>query len=49
MLTILFSIFRAEADADQFFLALNSLHPALKFTMEKEADQTLSFLDVKVD
>ena len=44
-----FSIFRTEADADQFFLALNSLHPALKFTMEKEADQALSFLDVKVD
>ena len=44
-----FSIFRTEADADQFFLALKSLHPALKFTMEKEANQTLSFLDVKVD
>ena len=44
-----FSIFRTEADADQFFLALNSLHPALKLTMKKEADQTLSFLDVKLD
>ena len=44
-----FSIFRAEADADQFLLTLNSLHPALKFTMEKEANQTLIFLDVKVD
>ena len=44
-----FCIFRTEVDADQFFLALNSLHPALKFTMEKEANQTLSFLNVKVD
>ena len=44
-----FSIVRIEADADQFFLALNSLHLALKFTMEKQANQTLSFLDVKVD
>ena len=33
-----FSIFKTEADADQFFLALNSLHPALKFTMVKEAE-----------
>ena len=38
-----FSIFTTKADADQFFLALNSLHTALKFTFEKEADQTLSF------
>ena len=44
-----FSIFRTQADADQFFLALNSQHPALKLTMEKEADQTLFVLDVKVD
>ena len=44
-----FSIFRTEADADHFFLALNSLHPTLKFTMEKETDQALSFFDVKVD
>ena len=44
-----FSIFRKEADADQFFLALNSLHPALKFKIEKEADQTISFLDVIVN
>ena len=44
-----FHIFRTEADADRFFLALSSLHPALKFTIEKEADQTLSFLVVKVN
>ena len=29
--------------------ALNSLHSALKFTMEKEANQTLPFLDVKIE
>ena len=30
-------------------LVLNSLHQALKFTTEKEADQTLSFFELKVD
>ena len=35
-----FAIFRSEAEADKFFTALNSPHSALKFTMEKEANQT---------
>ena len=44
-----FAIFRSEAEAEKIFTALNSLHPALKFTMEKEANQTLPFLDVKIE
>ena len=43
-----FAIFRSEADAEKNFTALNSLHSALKFTMEKEANQMLSFLNVKI-
>ena len=42
-----FAIFKSETKADKFFTALNSLHSALKFTMKKEANHTLSFLDVK--
>jgi len=33
---------------DRFLSLLNSLHPALKFTVEYELHSTLSFLDVKV-
>ena len=44
-----FAILRSEAEADKFFTALNSLNSALKFTMKKEANQTLPFLDVKIE
>ena len=44
-----FAIFISKAEADKFFTALNSLHSALKFTMEKEANQTLPVLDVKIE
>ena len=44
-----FTIFRSEAKADKFFTALNFLHSALKFTTEKEVNQTLPFLDVKIE
>ena len=44
-----FAIFRSETKADKFFTTLNSLHSALKFTMEKEANHTLPFLDVKME
>ena len=44
-----FAIFRSKAQADKFFTALNSLHSDLKFTMEKEANQTLRFLNVKIE
>ena len=44
-----FAIFRSEAEADKFFTALNSLDSALKFTMKKEGNQTLPFLNVKIE
>ena len=43
------AIFRSEAKADKFFTALNLLYSDLKFTIEKEANQTLPFLDVKIE
>ena len=35
------AIFRSDTKADKFFTSLNSLHSALKFIMEKDANQTL--------
>ena len=44
-----FSIFSCETESDSFHAKLNSMHPALKFTVEKEHDNTLPFLDVQVE
>ena len=44
-----FAIFDSQADATNFLLALNSLHPALHFTHEEEHDRRLPFLDVLVE
>ena len=41
-----FAIFDHEAKADKFLTKLNSFHPSLKFTFEKEKGKCLSFLDV---
>ena len=40
--------FKNEKDADSFLIQLNSMHPSLKFTMEKESNYQLTFLDVFV-
>ena len=37
-----FAIFENEAECDEFFHILNSLHPALKFTSEKEESESLA-------
>ena len=42
------SIFTTETQGDQVFAVLNSLHPSLRFTVEKEKDGVLPFLDVKI-
>ena len=43
----MFSIFnRGEEGAVSFFEQLNSLHPALRFTMECEQERKLPFMDV---
>ena len=44
-----FVIFGSELDCDHFQEKLNLLHPALKFTIEKEQNNSLHFLDVLVE
>ena len=43
-----FSVFLSENHAEHFFNILNGLHPALRFTMEIEADSKLPFMDILV-
>ena len=44
-----FIIFSSELDCDCFHEKLNLLHPALKFTVEKEQNNSFNFLDVSVE
>ena len=45
-----FCLFHSEHDAIIFFDYINSRHPAnIRFTMEKEANHKLPFLDALVD
>jgi len=44
-----FAISKTENDREIFYNKLNILHPSLKFTLEKETDGTLPFLDVKIE
>ena len=44
-----FAIFTSEDKCNTFFQKLNTLHPSLKFTLEKETNGSISFLDVKVE
>ena len=41
-----FVIFGSELECDRFHVNLNQLHPALNFTLEKEQNNSLNFLDV---
>ena len=43
-----FCLFKNEKNADSFLIKLNSMHPSLKFTVEKESNHQLAFLDVFV-
>ena len=38
-----------EHDATLFFDYINERHPNIRFTMEKEMDKKISFLDVLID
>ena len=49
MLTTPLPIFKQEGDVDNFLFTCNRLHPALKFTFEKEHDGKLPFLDILVE
>ena len=44
-----FIAFNDEDECNEFLFHLNSLHPSLRFTFEKECNQTLPFLDVLVE
>ena len=43
-----FCAFGSETEAGEFFSDLNNMHPALRFTLEKENNSTLPFLVVLV-
>ena len=44
-----FAAFNNEEDCNIFLSHLNSLHPSLRFTYEKESNHSLPFLDVLVE
>ena len=44
-----FAIFSNEDDRDRFLGHLNSLHPSLRFTFEKESNNSIPFLDDLVE
>ena len=44
-----FVVFSSKDECDLFFDSLNSLHPSLHFTFEKESNLALPFLDVLVE
>lgn len=44
----IFSYFVSKASSLKFFDKLNRLHPALRFTLEEEENNSLPFLDVRV-
>ena len=43
-----FCLFKCEKDVDLLLAQLNSMHPSLKFTVERECNHRLPFLDVFV-
>ena len=45
---IFFCMFKNKIDVEIFFKYLNSKHPNIKFTMEKETNKFLPFSDVVV-
>lgn len=45
----IFAVFSNEQEATKFFNYINNKHPNIKFTMEKENEQKLAFLDVLID
>ena len=45
----IFAIFRNEKDSEEFLTRLNDLHSSLRFTFEKEKNNSLPFLNVHVE
>ena len=44
-----FCLFHSENDALLFFNSINSRHPNIRFTKEKEIDHKIPFLDVLIN
>ena len=44
----IFILFRSESHIEPFFQYINTRHTRIKFTVEKEKDDSLSFLDVLI-
>ncbi len=44
----IFAIFKKKSDCNVFHQKLNALHPSLKFSFEKEQNNSLPFLEVFV-
>ena len=44
-----FCLFNTEHDAISFFDFINSQHPSIKFTVEKETNKVLAFLDICIN
>ena len=42
------ALFRGEDEAERFLLKLNSIHPSIQFTIEKQEDNRINFLDMTV-
>ena len=45
----IFCLFKCETDAERFLTFLNRQHPNIKFTIEKEKNNQLPFLDILND
>ena len=45
----IFAVFNSENEAVLFFEYINSKHKNIKFTMEKELNKKVSFLDIFLD
>ena len=45
----IFCLFYTESDAHLFFNSINSQHLNINFSMEKESDHCLPFLDIYID
>ena len=44
----IFILFQSESHIEPFFQCINTRHTRIKFTVEKEKDDSLSFLDVLI-
>ena len=45
----IFCLFKTEIEVEKFYSFINCQHPNIKFTLEKEQNKTLPFLDILVN